>query len=121
MAHGCGCRLFVRVHHSQTKRQHGWPLPRCRFVHSGGRNLTGEFVDFGLQDEEYFHRGDTLQIRYDPKYPSKFYYPDLRTRTRFHLICFAIGAGLAAICYAVCCPLKTLMNHIHHVGSILKE
>lgn len=82
-----------------TRRQSdsSWPLPRCRFVHSGGRNLTGEFVDFGLQDEEYFHRGDTLQIRYDPKYPSKFYYPDLRTRTRFHLICFAIGAGLAAI------------------------
>jgi hypothetical protein len=107
-----------------TRRQSDSTVGHYRVVVSytvGEEIYTGEFVDFGLQDEEYFHRGDTLQIRYDPKNPSRFYYPDLRTRTRFHLICFAIGAGLAAICYAVCCPLKTLMNHIHHVGSILKE
>lgn len=62
-----------------------------------GEIYTGEFTDFGLQDEEYFNRGDTLQIRYNPKCPSKFYYPDLRTQARFHLICIAIGAGAAAI------------------------
>jgi len=62
-----------------------------------GEIYTGEFADFGLQDEEYFHRGDTLQIHDNPKCPSKFYYLDLRTQTRFHLICIAIGAGLAAI------------------------
>jgi hypothetical protein len=62
-----------------------------------GDNHTGKFVDFGLQDDECFHRGDTLQIRYNPKQPSKFYYPDLRTQSRFRLICFVIGVLLAIV------------------------
>lgn len=62
-----------------------------------GECFTGKFVDFGTQAEEYFHRGDTLEIRYNPKNPSTFYYPDLRTQTRFILICAAIGATLGII------------------------
>lgn len=82
-----------------TRRQNDSSLGHYHVVLSyavDGEIYTGEFVDFGLQDEEYFRRGDTVQIRYNPKRPSKFYYPDLRTTTRFHLICLAIGAGLAA-------------------------
>lgn len=61
----------------------------------GRETYTGEFIDFGAQAEEYFHSGDTLEIRYNPKDPLKFYYPDLRTQTRFKLIWASVGAILA--------------------------
>lgn len=62
-----------------------------------GETYSGRFVDFGLQSEDYFHRGDTLEIRFNPRNPSKFYYPDLRTQTRFRLIWAAIGGTLAIV------------------------
>jgi hypothetical protein len=58
---------------------------------------TGRFVDYGKEDEEYFKPGDTFEVRYDPRHPSKSYYPDLRTQTSFRLICFAIGAVLGIV------------------------
>jgi hypothetical protein len=62
-----------------------------------GTIYTGRFVDYGMQDEEYFKRDDTFQVRYNPRNPSKSYYPDLRTDNNFRLICFAIGAAAAII------------------------
>jgi hypothetical protein len=62
-----------------------------------GEIYTGRYVDFALRDEEYFNKGDTIEIRYDPKHPSKCYYPGLRTRLRFNLICCAIGVGAAIV------------------------
>ena len=69
-----------------------------------GEIYTGRFVDFALGDEEYFHKGDTIEIRYDPKHPSRCYYPGLRTRLRFNLVCCAIGAA-AAIIVMLCAAL----------------
>jgi hypothetical protein len=57
----------------------------------------GKFADYGFQSESYFRRGDTFTVLYDPSRPSRSYYPELRTRYKFHLICFAIGAGLALL------------------------
>ena len=62
-----------------------------------GETYSGRFVDFGLESEEYFHPGDTLEIRYNPTCPSKCYYPDLRTQTRLNLTWAAIGGTLAII------------------------
>ncbi len=62
-----------------------------------GEFYDGRFVDFGRQDEEYFKRCDTLTVRYDPRNPSKSYYPDLRTQSQFRLICFGIGAALGLV------------------------
>lgn len=62
-----------------------------------GERYVGKFTDFGFQRESYFRRGDTFIVRYDPNRPSRSYYPDLRFRYRFHLICAGIGAGLALL------------------------
>jgi hypothetical protein len=64
---------------------------------AGGERYSGEFSDYGSEDEEYFGRNDTIEIRYDPAHPARSYYPALRTRTRFHLICTAVGFTLAII------------------------
>ncbi|HEV2470453.1 MAG TPA: DUF3592 domain-containing protein [Candidatus Sulfotelmatobacter sp.] len=83
-----------------TRQERDSPVGHYHVVISytvAGEIYTGRFVDFGLQSEEDFHRGDTLEIRYNPKNPSKFYYPDLRTQTGFHLMCVAIGGALATI------------------------
>jgi Protein of unknown function (DUF3592) len=58
---------------------------------------TGKFIDYGLQDEHYFKRGDELEIRFNPERPSHSYYPELRTRTNFVALCLAIGAGLGIV------------------------
>ena len=58
---------------------------------------TGKFIDYGLQDEHYFKRGDELEIRFNPERPSHSYYPELRTRTNFVALCLAIGVGLGII------------------------
>jgi len=60
-----------------------------------GEFYSGKFSDYSLRDEPYFHRGDTFEIRYNPKKPSKSYYPELRTRTGFVWICVGIGVALA--------------------------
>jgi hypothetical protein len=62
---------------------------------------VGRFVDYGLQQESYLHPGDTFTIRYDPSHPSRSYYPDLRTRRSFLLICAGIGAGLGLLVGAI--------------------
>ena len=70
----------------------------------GGELYTGHFVDFGRQDENYFKRNDTLMVRYNPHDAGHSYYPALRTRTNFRLICAAIGAALgllAIVWYAI--------------------
>ena len=83
-----------------TRRERDLPVGHYQVVVSypvDGEIYTGKFVDFGLQAEDYFHRGDTLEVRYNPRKPSKFYYPDLRTQTRFNLTWFAVGAVLAIL------------------------
>jgi hypothetical protein len=71
---------------------------------ANGELYTGQFIDFGRQDEESFKRDDTFIVRYDPRNPAKSYYPNLRTQNRFRLICAGIGAALglvAIILYAL--------------------
>lgn len=58
---------------------------------------VGKFTDFGLQKESYFRRGDTFIVRYNPNRPSRSYYPELRSRYKFHLICAGVGAGAALL------------------------
>jgi hypothetical protein len=50
-----------------------------------------------MQDEEYFKRNDVFQVPYNPQKPEKSYYPELRTRHNFMLICCAIGAAAAVV------------------------
>jgi hypothetical protein len=61
-----------------------------------GEFHAGKFFDYAMRDQPYFHRGDSFEIRYNPRNPSKSYYPQLRTRTKFVWICVGIGAALAA-------------------------
>jgi hypothetical protein len=74
-----------------------------------GTFYTGRFADYGLQDEEYFKRNDLFQVRYNPQNPSQSYYPDLRTRYNFMLICWAIGA-VAGI---VVLTISYMTGHLH--------
>jgi hypothetical protein len=66
-----------------------------------GAFYTGRLADYGMQDEEYFKRNDVFQVRYNPRKPAQSYYPDLRTRTNFVLICCAIGAAAAVVVFTV--------------------
>lgn len=61
----------------------------------GDERYAGKFSDYGMQNESYFHRGDTFTIRYDPSHPSRSYYPELRTRRKLVLTALGFGAGLA--------------------------
>lgn len=65
-----------------------------------GERYSGEFWDYGLQEEAYLKRNDPFSIRYNPSRPSQSYYPDLRTRRNFLLICFAIGGVVAILVIA---------------------
>jgi hypothetical protein len=58
---------------------------------------SGRFSDYGMEVEDYLHKDDTIEIRYDPSNPEKNYYPLLRTATNFRLLCGAIGAAIAII------------------------
>jgi hypothetical protein len=60
-----------------------------------GERYTGKFADYGNQHESHLDPGDTFTIRFNPRHPSRSYYPDRRTRHAFVLICLLIGAGLA--------------------------
>jgi hypothetical protein len=62
---------------------------------------SGEFVDYGTQEEEYLKPNDTLAIKYDPRHPSRSYYPELRTRRNLAVICFSIGLALALLVFLV--------------------
>jgi hypothetical protein len=62
-----------------------------------GNQYTGNFSDYGMEDEEYLKRDDTFEIRYNPANPAKSYYPDLRTRTSFLLVSATIGAAAGII------------------------
>ncbi len=73
-----------------------------------GNRYTGEFIDFGLENEEYFRRDDTFEIRYNPRDPSQSYYPELRTQNSFLFICAVIGAGLAIMVMVVAVLAKYL-------------
>lgn len=59
--------------------------------------FIGRFSDFGAADDDYFHRGETIEIRYDPKTRQRSYYPLLRTQTNYRLICAATGAVLGVV------------------------
>jgi len=63
---------------------------------------TGRFADYGMRDEEYFKRNDVFQVRYNPRKPAQSFYPDLRTRTNFVLICLAIGAAAGVVVLTIC-------------------
>ena len=74
-----------------------------------GEIYSGRFIDFGLQAEEYFHRGDTLTIRYNPQRPSKFYYPELRTQRRLNLIFPWSRRTCRGCSFADCFPLEACL------------
>jgi len=63
----------------------------------------------GCQDEEYLKRDDVFQVRYDPQKPAKSYYPELRTRHNFMLICFGIGA----VAGVVVLTIAYITGHLH--------
>ena len=74
-----------------------------------GTMYTGRFADYGSQSEENLKRDDVFQVRYDPQHPSHSYYPDLRTRHKFMLICAVIGAGAGVAVLTV----SYLTGHFH--------
>jgi outer membrane usher protein FimD/PapC len=74
-----------------------------------GTFYTGQFADYGMQDEEYFKRNDVFQVRYNPRKPTQSYYPGLRTRHNFVLICCAVGAVAAVVVLTI----AYLTGHLH--------
>ena len=62
-----------------------------------GIRYAGKFSDYGMEDEDYFKRNDTFEIRYNPADPAKSYYPNLRTRNRYLLVSASIGALLGIL------------------------
>lgn len=63
-----------------------------------GTFYTGRFADYGMQDEEYFKGNDVFQVRYNPRKPAQSYYPDLRTRHNFILICLRHWGSRSGCC-----------------------
>jgi hypothetical protein len=70
---------------------------------------TGPVRRNGMQNEEYFKRNDVFQVRYNPRKAAQSYYPDLRTRHNFILICCAIGAAAAVVVLTI----SYLTGHLH--------
>ena len=66
-----------------------------------GARYSGNFSDYGRQDDEYLKPNDTFPIKYNPRHPSRSYYPDLRTRRQAAVINFAIGFALGALVLAI--------------------
>ena|SRR5579884_1401647 len=66
-----------------------------------GNRYSGQFSDLGLEFEDYLKPGDAFTVRYDPDNRSRSYYPDLRTRRNFNLICCGIGLSLAVLVLAI--------------------
>jgi hypothetical protein len=58
---------------------------------------SGRFTDYGMEAEDYLHKDDRIEIRYDPSNPNKNYYPLLRTTTNYRLLCGAISGAIAII------------------------
>jgi hypothetical protein len=77
-------------------RDVGWHEVVYSYTINGERYI-GKFLDYGQEDEDYFKRDDTFEICYNPAKPTKSYYPELRTRTRFLLISISVGAFFAII------------------------
>ncbi len=68
---------------------------------AGGELYTGQFVDFGRADENYFKRNDSVAIRYDPRRPAKSYYPERRTQNSLRLVSAGIGFTAAVIVFGI--------------------
>ena len=64
-----------------------------------GERYTGRFADYGMADESYLKRGDTIEVRYNPRDPAASFFSDLRTDYGFRLICGGIGfvTGVAVL------------------------
>lgn len=77
--------------------------------HVEGEIYTGRFADYGMQDEEYLKRNDVFEVKYNSRNPARSYYPELRTRTNFMLICFAIGA----VAGAAVLTISYFTGHLH--------
>lgn len=58
---------------------------------------TAHFDDMVWEDGEHLKAGDTLEVRFNPHNPSRSYYPERRTQTKFRLAAAAIGVALAAV------------------------
>jgi hypothetical protein len=58
---------------------------------------TGEFSDYGPENEPYLKRDDTIQIRYNPSNPKKSFYPEVRSATKRRLFFAGLGLALALI------------------------
>jgi hypothetical protein len=50
-----------------------------------------------MEAEDYLHKDESIEIRYDPAKPNKNYYPLLRTATNYRLLCGAIGGAIAIV------------------------
>ena len=68
------------------------------FSYSANSGLhTGSFTDYGKEEESYLHRGDLIDILYDPRHPDRNFYPFVRSATNRRLIAISIGAVAALI------------------------
>jgi hypothetical protein len=69
---------------------------------------SGRFSDYGMEAEDYLHKDESIEIRYDPSNPSRNYYPLLRTATNYRLLCGAIGGAIAIIVMLIAYLRRTL-------------
>jgi hypothetical protein len=58
---------------------------------------SGRFSDYGMEAEDYLHKDESIEIRYDPANPNRSYYPLLRTAANYRLLCGAIGGAIAIV------------------------
>jgi len=58
---------------------------------------TGEFNDYCDATDSYFHRDDTISVKYCPEHPEKSFYPDAESAKNKRLIAIGFGACLAVI------------------------
>jgi hypothetical protein len=64
-------------------------------------SYSGRFRDYIGMSDDYFHRDDTIEIRYNPQKPGKSYYPLAHSDRSRRLFAFGIGAaaGLIALVF----------------------
>jgi hypothetical protein len=61
---------------------------------ANGERYSGEFDDYGNEDEPHLRPGDTFGIRYNPAKPSMSYYPEQRTRAA---VVVGVALGMTAV------------------------
>lgn len=60
-----------------------------------GQRYSGEFFDYCLEADDYLKPGQTFEVKFNPRKPSRSYFPDLRSGPS--LLWAAAGGGLAVL------------------------